>query len=187
MSKPMSKKVSLEAIRTLREQTGASLKDVREALETAHGDKVKAIEYLLRRGAQIAEKRAGRATGDGRGQGRVESYIHHDGRLGSLVEVHCETDFVARTQEFIQFCRDVAMQVAAMSPRYIQKEDVPSNAGAASEEFRTVCLLEQPFVKDQQVRISDLMKVLIAKVGEKVVIKRFARFAVGEPPIICTP
>ena len=182
----MSKKVSLEAIKALREKTSASLNDVRAALESAGGDEAKAIELLRARGAQIAKKRQGRATGQGRGQGRVDSYVHHDGRLGALVEIHCETDFVARTQEFIQFCRDVAMQVAAMSPRYIGKENIPSAEQAGEEEAKALCLLEQPFVKDQSTTLGGLLKELIAKTGEQIVVRRFARFAVGEAPI-CTP
>ena len=150
-------KASLEAIKALRDKTSASLNDVRAALESAGGDEQKALELLRQRGAAIAEKRSGRATG----QGRVETYAHHDGRLGALIEINCETDFVARTPEFVQFCRDVAMHVAAMDPQ-------------ASG------LLGQPFVKDQGTTVGDLLKALIAKTGENVVIKRFARYAVGE-------
>ena len=170
-------KISLEAIKALREKTSASFNDVRAALESARGDEAKALELLRARGAQIAEKRQGRATG----QGRVESYVHHDGRLAALVEVNCETDFVARTPEFLQFCRDVAMQVAAMSPRYLRPEDVPTNERADAQELKASCLLEQPFVKDQGLTVRDLLQALIAKTGENVVIHRFARFAIGEP------
>ena len=181
-TRPM--KVSLKAIQALREKTSASLGDVRAALESAKGDEAKALELLRARGAQIAETRQGRATGQGRGQGRVDAYVHHDGRLGAMVEVHCETDFVARTQEFIQFCRDVAMQVAAMSPRYISKEDIPPTEQAGDEDVKAVCLLEQPFVKDQSTTVDGLLKELVAKTGESVVVKRFARFAVGETPTV---
>ena len=123
----------------------------------------------------MAEKRQGRATG----QGRVEAYIHHNGRLGALVEVNCETDFVARTPDFQQFCRDVAMQVAAMSPRYIDPDDVPA-ADRTTQNVSEVCLLEQPFVKDGQVTIRELLKALIAKTGENIIIRRIAKFSVGE-------
>ena len=133
----MPKKVSLEAIKALREKTSASMNDVRAALESAGGDERKALELLRQRGAQIAEKRQGRATG----QGRVESYVHHDGRLGAIVEVNCETDFVARTTEFVQFCRNVAMHVAAMSPRCIRKEDLPADAPTDEEARKALCLL----------------------------------------------
>ena len=170
-------KISVDAIKALREKTSASLNDVRAALEAAEGNESKAIEFLRRRGAQIAEKRQGRATG----QGRVESYVHHDGRLAALVEVNCETDFVARTPEFLQFCREVAMHIAGVdpAPRYVRVEDAPSNTGLSIERLKAVCLLEQPFVKDQGQTVSDVLKVLIAKTGENVVIRRFARFALG--------
>lgn len=164
-------KVSLDAIKSLREKTSASLNDVREALASTHGDETKALEWLRKRGAQIAAKRQGRATD----QGRVEAYLHHDGRLAALVEVNCETDFVARTPEFISFCRDLAMQVAAMNPRYVRQEDVPTGA-----ETATPCLLQQPFVKDPSMTIGQLLTALMAKTGENVMIRRFSRFALGE-------
>lgn len=172
----MAKKASLEAIKALREKTSASLNDVREALASSGGDEAKALEWLRQRGAHIAKARQGRATG----QGRIESYIHHDGRMGSLIEVNCETDFVARTPEFVQFCRDLALQVAAMSPRYLQAEDVPAHQGLSGDDRNAVCLLEQPFVKDSGTTIRDLLKALIAKTGENIVVRRFTKFAVGE-------
>jgi elongation factor Ts len=168
----MSKKVSLEAIKALRDKTSASINDVRSALESAGGDEKKALQLLRERGAAIAEKRQGRATG----QGRVEAYVHHDGRIGALVEVDCETDFVARTLEFQEFCRNVAMHVAAVSPRYVQAEDAPKDEGDAKGSS----LLEQPFVKDPSVTVRELLKALIAKTGENVVIRRFSKFGVGE-------
>ena len=171
----MTKKISLEAVKALREKTSASINDCRTALASSGGDERKALELLRQRGAAIAEKRKERTAA----QGRVESYVHHDGRLAALVEVNCETDFVARTPEFTQFCKDVAMQVAAMNPQYIQRQDAPSGA-RSGEALRVVCLLEQPFVKDAGVTISDLLKALIAKTGENVVIRRFSRFAVGD-------
>ena len=177
MRPAMKSKISLEAIKALREKTSASLSDVRNALEASGGDEAKALEYLRQRGAEIAEQRRGRETG----QGRVESYVHHNGRLGALVEVNCETDFVARTPEFLQFCRDVAMQVAAMSPRYVRPEDVPSDHRISPDEIKGVCLLEQPFVKDPTATVHDLLKALIAKSGENVVIRRFVKFTLGEP------
>ena len=170
----MSRKVSLDAIKALREKTSASINDVRAALESAGGDEGKALEFLRARGAAIAEKRQGRATG----QGRVEAYVHHDGRIGALVEVDCETDFVARTPEFQQFCRDVAMHVAALSPRYLRSEDVPP--AERPGDVQILCLLEQPFVKDPATSIKDLLRALIAKTGENVVIRRFVKFGIGE-------
>lgn len=185
----MAHKVSVEAIKGLREKTSASMHDVKQALEAAartcsasvYGGSAcqcesKAVQGLKARGVQIAEKRQGRTTS----QGRIESYLHHDGRLAALVEVNCETDFVARTPEFIQFCRDVAMQVAAMGPRYVRFEDVPATESLSAEDRKTACLLEQPFVKDQGTLMGDLLKALIAKTGENVVIRRFVRLTVGE-------
>ena len=176
MSSPSmtSNKVSLDAIKALREKTSASLNDVRAALEAAGGNEAKALEWLRQRGAAIAEKRQGRATG----QGRVEAYVHHDGRIGALVEVNCETDFVARTPDFIQFCRDLAMHVAAMEPRYLAAADAPAESGADTRKAQ--CLLEQPFVKDQGTTMGDLLKALIAKTGENIVIKRFMKFGLGD-------
>ena len=171
---PSHKRVSVEAIKALREKTSASLNDVRQALESAGGDEGKALELLRQRGAAIAEKRQGRATG----QGRIEAYVHHDGRLAALVEVNCETDFVARTPEFVQFCRDVAMQVAAMAPHYLKPADAP--AGTRPEDAKVGSLLEQPFVKDQGTTVHELLKALIAKTGENIVIKRFTKFGVGD-------
>ena len=170
------KKVSLEAIKALRKKTSASLNDVRAALEASGGNEAKALEYLRQRGAAIAEQRQGRATG----QGRIEAYVHHDGRIGALIEVNCETDFVARTAEFIQFCRDLAMQVAAMEPRYLQAQDAPAGTSLSVEERKAQCLLEQPFVKDQGTTVGDLLKTLIAKTGENVVVKRFTKFGLGD-------
>ncbi len=176
MGPAMTKKVSLDAIKALREKTSAPLGDVRSALEAANGDPKRAEQILRERGVQVAEKRQGRATG----QGRIETYVHHDGKLAAIVEVNCETDFVARTPEFVQFCRDVAMHVAAMSPRYVRAEDAPSTESLGAEERKAVCLIEQPFVKDQGTTVGDLLKALIAKTGENVMIRRFSRFALGE-------
>ena len=175
MPTAMKPKVSLEAIKALRDETGAPIGDVRSALEEAGGNPEKARVILRARGAGLAAKREGRATG----QGRIEAYVHHDGRIGALVEVNCETDFVARTDDFKRFCRDLAMHVAATSPRFLKAEDAPADAGLSGEELKAVSLLEQPFVKDQGTTVGDLLKALIAKTGENVVIKRFVNFTVG--------
>ena len=152
------KKVSAEAVKALREKTGAPMGDVRSALEAAGGDEAKAKQILQQKGFEAALKRQGRPTG----MGRVEAYLHHDGRVASLVEVNCETDFVARLPEFQQFCREVAMQVSSMEP-----------AGVSQ-------LLEQPFIKDQGQTVAHYLTSLIAKTGENIVIRRFIRFALGE-------
>ncbi|MBI4341499.1 MAG: translation elongation factor Ts [Candidatus Omnitrophica bacterium] len=153
----MPAKVSLEAIKRLRDKTGAPVGAVRKALETAGGDELKALELLRQQGAQLADKRQGRATS----QGRVEAYVHHNGQLGALVEVGCETDFVARTDDFRQFCKELAMHVAA------------------TEEAPLASLLEQPFIKDPGTTVGGLLKALIGKTGENVVIKRVAKFSIG--------
>ena len=171
----MSKKVSVEAIKALRDKTSASLNDVRAALEQSGGDEAKALAVLRARGAAIAEKRQGRATG----QGRVETYVHHDGRMGAIVEVDCETDFVARTPEFQQFCKDLALHVAATGPRFVKPDDVPAGESLTENDVKAWVLLAQPFVKDPGTSIQDLVKALIAKTGENVVIRRFSRFEVG--------
>jgi len=164
-------KADVGAIKALRNKTNASLSDVRAALEASKGDESKALAWLRERGAAIAQTREGRATG----QGRVEAYVHHDARVAVLVEINCETDFVARTPEFIQFCRDVAMQVAAMNPRYVREGDAPEGGDAAGAG-----LLEQPFIKDAGLTVGGLLQGLVAKTGEHIVIRRFARFALGE-------
>ena len=151
-------KISTDAIKTLREKTGAPLGDVKTALEQAGGDEAKARELLKQKGFEAALKRQGRSAG----MGRVEGYIHHDGRVGALVEVNCETDFVARLPEFQAFCRDVAMQVASQHPEAPQE------------------LLAQSFIKDQGQTIEQYLTSLIAKTGEHIVIRRFVRFAVGD-------
>lgn len=167
--------VTLEAIKALRDETGASIGDVRSALEAAGGDAKKARVILQQKNAQLAEKRQGRATG----QGRIESYIHHDGRMGALVEVDCETDFVARTEDFKQFCRDLAMHVAALGPRYVRAEEA-TDGTLSAEALKAACLMEQPFVKDPATSVGQLLKTLIGKTGENVVIKRFVRFGIGD-------
>ena len=177
-------KVSLEAVKALREKTGAPLGDVRCALEAAGGDESKARELLKQKGFEAALKRQGRATA----LGRVESYVHHDGRVGVLVEVNCETDFVARLAEFQQFCRDVAMQVASQHPLCVKREElVPryvedaKQLGKTTEELaRERCLLEQPCIKDQGQTVGQSLTSLMTKTGENIVIRRFVRFALGE-------
>ena len=171
-----SSKINLDTIKRLRDQTGAPIGDVRNALSESGGDESKALAWLKQRSTQLADKRQGRATG----QGRIEAYIHHDGKMGALVEVGCETDFVARTSDFVQFCKDLALHVAAIGPQYLSKADVPASAGLSAAQAQAACLLEQPFVKDQSTSVGELLKSLIGKTGENVVIKRFAKFTVGQ-------
>jgi elongation factor Ts len=177
-------KVSLDAIKELREKTGAPMGNVRSALEEAGGDVGKASEILKRKGFEAAAKRAERATG----AGRVEAYIHHDGRVGAIVEINCETDFVARTEEFQKFSRDLAMHVASQNPTVLRAEDLtPEQLAEAKRMAQTPeqyakdhALLAQPFIRDQGQSIGQLVTALIAKTGENVVVKRFVRFGLGD-------
>ena len=178
MTKPQTTKPNLEAIKSLRERTSAALSDVKAALEASGGDEEKAVAWLREKGAAIAEKRQGRAAGEG----RIEIYAHHDGRLGVLGGQGNGIGKVGVSDSAIalQFCKDVAMQIAAMQPKYIAAEDVPKDAGISADEKKSAVLLEQPFVKDASVTIGEQLKGLLAKTGEKVVIRRFVRFALGE-------
>ena len=165
--------ISLEAIKALREQTSAGVMDCKRALEEAGGDLEKATQLLLARGVATASKKSDRATQEG----LVECYIHTGGRVGALVEVNCETDFVGRTPAFQQLAHDLAMQVAAMAPRYVESGSVPPGEEVNPEE---VCLMEQPFIKDPSKTIRDLVNELVAQVGENIRVRRFERFGLGE-------
>ena len=175
--------ISAAQVKELRELTGAGIMECKRALEESGGDIRKAEGIILQQGLAKADKKAGRAAQ----QGLVEPYVHGGGRIASLVEVNCETDFVARTDDFKSLAHDVAMQVAAMAPRYVSADEVPEAEWAELErEFgdrkkaaQAVCLLEQPFIKDPKQTIQDLNKAAIGKLGENVVIRRFARFEVG--------
>jgi elongation factor Ts len=178
-------KIPLDAVKSLREKTGAPIGDVRSALEAAGGDETKAREFLKQKGFEAAKTRMTRAAG----AGRIECYIHHDGRVGALVEVNCETDFVARLPEFQQLCKDLAMQVASQNPHYVKKDELTGRhlaetkqRGKTPDELaKDACLLEQPFIKDQGQTIAQLLTAMIAKTGENIVVRRFMRFALGEP------
>ncbi|HWO94556.1 MAG TPA: translation elongation factor Ts [Dehalococcoidia bacterium] len=164
--------VSAEVIRALREQTGAGIMDCKRALEDAQGDQERAAQLLRERGIAIAEKKASRATS----QGLVDAYIHAGGRIGALVELNCETDFVARTEDFRQLAHDLAMQVAATSPLAVGESDLP--AGVEGDP-KDLALLSQPFIKDPGRSVGDLVRDVIAKTGENIVVRRFARFELG--------
>ncbi len=190
-------------VKKLRDLTGAGMMDCKRALEEANGDLDKAVEILRKKGLAQAARRAGRAAGEG----IIESYIHAGGRIGVLVELNCETDFVARTEEFHSLAHDIAMQVAASSPQYVSKEEVPEAvlakereillaqaentgkpaavleklvAGRLEKFYQEVCLLEQPFIRDPKKTVKDLVLEHVAKLGENITVRRFARFAVGE-------
>lgn len=189
--------VTAEMVKELRARTGAGVMDCRKTLESTGGDLDKAAELLRAKGLAAAAKRVGRAASDG----LIEAYIHPGSRLGALVEVNCETDFVARTEEFRVLARELAMQVAAAAPRYVSREDVPAAAaeaqraalageaaGASDAEidsrlsrwFEEVVLLEQPYIRDAGRRVVDMVNDTVARLGENVRIRRFARFRLGE-------
>ncbi len=187
--------VTTELIKALRARTGAGVMDCRRALEETGGDLERAAELLRARGLAAAAKRADRETS----QGVVEAYVHAGGRLGALVEVNCETDFVARTDEFKALARELAMQVAATTPRWVSAEEIPAEVlaarraelaregdGAGQVEARLaqwiaeVALLEQPYIRDPGRRVRDLVADVTARVGEHVRVRRFARFKLGE-------
>jgi elongation factor Ts len=163
--------ISAEAIKSVRDVTSAGLMECKRALMEASGSVDGAVGILRERGHEIARKKQDRSAD----QGVVESYIHSGGRIGVLVEVNCESDFVARTPEFRELAHDLAMQVAAACPRYIDAEDVPDGEEAHSED----CLLLQPFIKDPQKTVRDVIAEAVAKVRENVRVRRFARFELG--------
>ena len=193
--------ITSEAVKQLRERTGIGMMKCKEALEATGGDFEKAVEYLRKKGLATADKRAGRTTNEG----AIASYIHSNVKIGVLVEVKCESDFVARNDEFRQLCRDLCMQVAATKPIGISKDDVPPAIVEKEREiyreqvkgkppevtekiiegklqafFKERCLLEQPFVKDPKTTVSDLVKSLVAKLGENITVGRFVRLELGE-------
>jgi len=195
--------VNAAQVRELREKTGAGFMDCKRALSETGSDLEKAVVYLREKGLAAAAKRSARVASEG----LVGSYIHAGGKIGVLVEVNCETDFVARTPEFQTLVKDLAMQVAAANPRYVLREEVPPDAidaersiyraqaassgkppavlekivdGKVEKFFSDVCLLEQPFIKEPQRTVGQLVTDAIAKIGENIVVRRFARFQLGE-------
>jgi elongation factor Ts len=195
-------KISTDMIKELREKTGVGMMECKKALTESNGDFEKAIDCLRQKGLATAVKKAGRTASEG----LVESYIHM-GKIGTLIEVNCETDFVARTEDFKELVRDIAMQIAAANPLYLSREDVPQDVierekeiyrvqvadkppqviekiieGKLDKYYTDFCLLDQVFIKDtdQKQKIKDLITEKIAKLGENIIIRRFARFQLGE-------
>lgn len=195
--------ISAESVRKLRETTGAGMLDCRNALQQVQGDFEKAVEFLRKKGAADASKKAGRIAAEG----LIYSYIHGEGRIGVLVEVNCETDFVSRNENFKEFIKNVAMQIAAVNPQYVSEAEVPSTIlekekeiykeqakttgkpaavidkiieGKIQKFYDEVCLLKQTYIKDPDKKISDLLKELIVQVGENCRVRRFVRFQLGE-------
>jgi elongation factor Ts len=169
--------MSMTEIKKLREMTSLGISECKKALHDSKGDFDKALAILKEKGASIMEKKKDRCTS----QGLIESYIHFGGNLGSLVEINCETDFVARTEVFKKFTKDIAIQIAATNPRYLNKESIPaeelSNIGDIKIYAGEHCLLEQPFIKDNSLTVEQYLKQVVSQIGENVVIKRFARFS----------
>ncbi|HPN73500.1 MAG TPA: translation elongation factor Ts [Candidatus Omnitrophota bacterium] len=191
----------MEAVKSLRFKTSAGMVECKDALKEANGDIDKAVEILRKKGIAKAAKKTDRVTS----QGVIESYIHMGDRIGVLLEVNCETDFVARTEDFRKLTKDIAMQVAAANPLYVTREEAPAEAiekekeiaraqikdkpapvvekiveGKLEKYYSETCLLEQPFIKDPNLKIKDLLTQAIAKTGENIVVRRFSRFEIGE-------
>ena len=192
---------NLDLVKKLREKTGAGYSHCKDALKEAGSDIDKAVEILRKKGISVAMKKIGRAAK----QGLVGSYIHMGGKIGVLVEVNCETDFVAKTEDFKNFVKEVAMQIAAANPRYVRAEDVPAAVidkekeilregitgkpkevadkiveGKLQKFYQEVCLMEQPSIRDPNTKIKDLLTNTILKIGENILVRRFARLQVGE-------
>ncbi len=165
--------VSVDLIRTLRNETGAGIMECKQALEATGGDIEQAVAALRAKGLADTAKRVGRATNEG----VIEAYIHTGGRVGAIVELGCETDFVARTSEFQQMAHDIAMQVAAMAPVYLDKDDMEEGDSRPAAQ---VTLLNQPFIKNNSSSVGEMVRELAAKVGENVRVVRFNRLAVGD-------
>jgi elongation factor Ts len=195
--------ISAAQVKELREKTGAPMMDCKQALTEAKGDMEAAVVVLRKKGVSVAAKKSARVTSEG----SVTSYIHAGGKIGVIVEVNCESDFVARTEDFKELAHDIAMHIAASDPKYVRKEDVTPEAFAREKDiflaqavasgkppaiaekmvagkmekyYEEVCLLEQPFIKDQTVSIAQLIATKIGKLGENIAVRRFARFKVGE-------
>lgn len=195
--------VTASMVKELRERTGAGMLDCKKALEKTGGDIEKAIDLLREKGLAAAAKKAGRITAEG----MVGSYIHMGGRIGVLIEVNCETDFVAKTEGFKDFVKNMAMQVAASKPLYVSRDEVPANVlekekqilrqqainegkpenivdkiveGRIEKFFKEACLLEQPYIRDPEVSVQQVLTETIAKIGENISIRRFARYEMGE-------
>jgi len=164
--------VSTALVKDLREKTGAGIMDCKKALLETKGDLEKAVEVLSHNGLIMASEKADRIAD----QGIIESYIHTGGQIGAIVEINCETDFVARTSEFKELAHDLALQIAAMSPQFVSSEEIPQGVDA---DFQKACLLLQPFIKDPSKTIQDIITETIAKVGENIKVRRFIRFELG--------
>jgi elongation factor Ts len=203
-------KITTANVKELREATGAGVLDCKKALQETDGDFDKAVEYLRQKGLAAAAKRASRAANEG----TIGSYVHAGSRVAALVEVNCETDFVARTDDFLALAHDLAMQVVAAKPKYLVPEDIPAEVIEAEKEiyraqmedsgkpehvidkivegklqkyYQEVCLVQQPFIKDEGLTVQDVVTQVAAKLGENVVVRRFVRFELGENQVAGRP
>ena len=165
--------ITTEQIKALRDLTGAGVMDSKKALEESNGDIEKAEQILKAKGIEKIAGKSDRETSDG----LIHSYVHSGSRIGSLVEINCETDFVSRTPEFAELAHNLAMQIAAMAPEYVDKSEIGEDEKRSAEE---ICLLQQPFIRDNALTIQDIVTEVAAKVGENIRVKRFARFTLGE-------
>ncbi|MBF0478641.1 MAG: translation elongation factor Ts [Candidatus Omnitrophica bacterium] len=172
--------VSSEDIKKLREMTSCGVIECKKALESSNGDFEKAKKVLMDRGLEIAAKKSGRQAKEG----RIETYIHPGNKLAVILEISCETDFVAKSENFIALTKNIAMHIAAFNPKYINREDVPEAevkaAANAEQYYKEVCLLDQPFVKDPSKSVKDCVTNLIASIGENIFIHRYVRYKIGE-------
>lgn len=176
--------ITADLVKQLREKTGAGIMDAKRALEEAEGNMEQAAQAIYQQGLARAEKKAERTAS----QGLIEPYIHGGGRIGTLVEINCETDFVARTPDFQNLAHDVAMQIAALNPQYVSKDDIPDDVlearadevGSKEVAIQQLALLSQEYIKDSSMTVEELIKESIAKLGENIVVRRFSRFELGE-------
>jgi len=173
-------KINAKDIQKLREASGAGVMDCKKALAKASGDFNQAIKHLRQKGMAIAAKKSSREAREG----KIEAYVHLNNKIGVLVELSCETDFVARCDDFKQLARDLAMQVAALNPLYVRKEDVPDDVVKENKKdiedfYKRNCLIEQDFIKDQSKTVQSYVTEVIAKIGENIVVRRFVRFQLG--------
>jgi elongation factor Ts len=195
--------ISAELVKKLREKTGVGLMDCKEALKQSNGDMEKAVDYLREKGLAKLQKRSGRTASEG----VIGSYIHTGAKVGTLVEVNCETDFVANTKEFQEFAKDIAMQITASNPSYVRREEIPAEAierekaiyrkqalesgkpekivdkiaeGKLEKFYSEICLIEQPFIKNPDITVKELLEELVIKLGENIIVRRFSRYQLGE-------
>jgi elongation factor Ts len=195
--------ISAQAVKELRERTGAGMMDCKKALVEVNGDMEKAIDYLREKGLAAASKKAGRIASEG----LVEAYIHAGGKIGVLLEINCETDFVAKTDDFKALARDIAMQIAASNPSYVSRDEIPEDVvnrekdifkaqalnegkpanivekmivGRVEKFYKEICLLDQVFIKDDSKTIQQLITEAVARIGENISLRRFSRFQLGE-------